>query len=124
TARNVALGVRVAYFGARAQKAAAAIARDTLANEERHLTQISGFVEAGERPRIDITQARTARANAQLRLTLAENAYAMARAELGRAMGTAGSEIDYDVGDETMPAVPGEDGHLPDLLAEALRARP
>ena len=50
--------VRAAYFRARAGKALIGVARQTLANQERHLAQITGFVKAGTRPEIDLAQAR------------------------------------------------------------------
>ena len=50
--------VRAAYFRARAAKAMIGVARQTLANLERHLVQITGFVQAGTRPEIDLAQAR------------------------------------------------------------------
>src|SRR5205085_3493398 len=40
---TVVLGVRTAFFNARAQKALVQVARETLANQERHLQQIQGF---------------------------------------------------------------------------------
>src|SRR5262249_33366723 len=70
---QVILGVRTAYFNARAAKALVQVAKETLANQERHLAQIQGFVEVGTRPEIDLAQARTDRANARLQLINAEN---------------------------------------------------
>ncbi|HET6923251.1 MAG TPA: TolC family protein [Anaeromyxobacteraceae bacterium] len=123
TALQVVLGVRTAFFTARASKDLVGVARETLANQEAHLRQIRGFVEVGTRPEIDLAQARTDRANAQVQLINAENAYQTARARLNQAMGTEGP-ADYDVADDTMPAVEGEDQPLEALLAEAIRARP
>jgi outer membrane protein len=123
TALQVVLGVRTAFFTARANKDLVGVARETLANQEAHLRQIRGFVEVGTRPEIDLAQARTDRANAQVQLITAENAYETARAQLNQAMGIEGP-ADYDVADDTMPAVEGEDQPLETLLAEAIRARP
>ncbi len=123
TALQVVLGVRSAFFTARASKDLVGVARETLANQEAHLRQIRGFVEVGTRPEIDLAQARTDRANAQVQLITAENAYQTARAQLNQAMGIEGP-TDYDVADDTMPAVEGEDQPLETLLAEAIRARP
>ena len=115
--------VRTAYFAARAAKDLVAVARETLANQEAHLRQIQGFVEVGTRPEIDLAQARTDRANARVQLINAENGYEVAKAQLNLAMGIEGP-TDYDIGDETLPSVPGEDGSGDELLGEALRARP
>jgi len=47
----------------------------------------------------------------------------VARAQLNQAMGIA-ADTDYDVGDDTLPAVPGETGPVGTLIDEAIRARP
>jgi outer membrane protein len=123
TTLQVALGVRMTYFAAWAQKAMVAVGRGTLANQERHLAQIAGFVEVGTRPQIDLAQARADRANAKVMLIAAEAAYASAKAALNAAIGVTG-EIDYDVADEGLAEVPGETGATGPLVEQALRARP
>ena len=65
---DVALGVRAAFFSARAAKELLRVAKETLDNQERHLEQMQGFVEVGTRPAIDLAQARTDRANARVQL--------------------------------------------------------
>ena len=105
------------------REGAGAVAHETLANQERHLEQIQGFVEVGTRPPIDLAQARTERANARVQLINAENGYATAKAQLNQAMGVE-APTDYDVADESFPAVAGEERPLEPLLDEALRARP
>jgi outer membrane protein len=119
----VLFGVRSAYFQARAAKSAVTVAVDTLANQQKHLDQIQGFVEVGTRPEIDLAQAKTDVANAHVQLITAQNAYAIAKAQLNQAMGVEGS-TDFDVADETQPAVAGEDDATDVLLDEALKARP
>ncbi|HZS36906.1 MAG TPA: TolC family protein [Polyangia bacterium] len=115
--------VRTAYFNARAQKALVEVAHETLANQERHLQQIEGFVKVGTRPEIDLAQARTDRANAAVQVITAENGYETAKAQLNQAMGIEGT-TEYDVADETMNAVEGEDLSTDQQLAEAIKARP
>jgi outer membrane protein len=115
--------VRAAYFRARASKALIGVANQTLANLERHLVQITGFVKAGARPEIDLAQARAGRANARVGLIRAETDFTVARAQLNQAMGVAG-DTDYDVADETFAPVPGEGGANGALIDEAIRARP
>jgi outer membrane protein len=115
--------VRTAYFRASAQKSLVAVARQTLGNRQRHLEQIRGFVHAGTRPDIDLAQAVADEANARVQVIRSENNYAVARAELNRAMGTTGG-TDYDVADETLPPQPGEASAVGALIDEAIRARP
>lgn len=123
TTRDVTLGVRSAYFSARAAKDLVQVARETLANQQAHLEQITAFVEVGTRPEIDAVQARTDRANARVALIKAENDYATAKAQLDNAVGVA-PETGYEVADDDMPPIAGEDGEPGVLVAEALAARP
>lgn len=117
--------VRTAYFRAVAGKSLVAVARQTLANRQRHLEQIRGFVHAGTRPDIDLAQAVADEANARVQTIRAENGYAVARAQLNEAMGTTG-DTDFDVADETFPPLPGEGTgtEMGSLIDEALHARP
>jgi outer membrane protein len=123
TEAQVAYNARVAFFTARADKDLVGVARDTLANQEKHLAQVQGYVEVGTHPEIDLTQARADRATAQLQLINAENAYAVAKAVLNQAMGVERS-IDYDLSDEDLPAVQDEDGNVERLVDEAKHLRP
>jgi outer membrane protein len=120
--QDVAQAVRAAYFEARAARTLLAVSEETLANVQRHLEQISGFVAAGARAEIDLAQARTDLANARVDLISSQNGYDSARARLVQAVG--GALVgDYDVADESMPVVAGEDGTTDALLARALPAR-
>jgi outer membrane protein len=123
TLQQVMFNVRIAYFQARAAKGLVGVAKDTLANQEKHLEQTQGFVEAGTQAEIALAQSKTDVANAKVQLITAENAYETAKAQLNDAMGVEGS-TDYDVADETLPPVRGEEGTTDTLLAEALQARP
>lgn len=123
TEQQAVLAVRTAYFQARAAKDLVGVARATLGNQQAHLEQIAGFVKLGTRPPIDLAQARTNVANAQVQLVNAENGYDTARARLNQAMGVEGP-IDYDVASEGLPPVSGEDGTAEALVDEALRSRP
>jgi outer membrane protein len=115
--------VRVRFFEARAFKELVAVAQETLRNHEQHLQQIAGFVSAGTRAEIDLAQARTDRANAQVDLINAENAYLAGKARLNEAIGV-DAGTDYDVADESLPQIEGEDGALDRLVERALAARP
>jgi outer membrane protein len=116
-------GVRRAYFTARANKELVDVANETLVNQKKHLTQVQGFVAAGTQPEVAAAQQRAAVANAQVLLIGAQNAYETAKAQLNQAAGIAGG-TDYDVGDETIPAIEDEDQPLDVLVAKALSARP
>ncbi len=123
TLLQVLLGVRTTYFTARAGKDLVKVASDTLVNQEAHLRQIEGFVRVGTRPDIDLAQARTDRANAEVQLINAQNAYLTAKAQLNQAMGLV-QDTDYEVADEVLPPVRGEDQPIDALVAEALKGRP
>jgi outer membrane protein len=123
TRAAVALDVRATYFDAVAAKALLGVARETLANTERHLEQVRAFVEIGTRPPIDLALERTNVANARVSLIQAENAYATARVRVEQAIG-ATDLGPWEIADESLPPVPGEEGAPEPLLAEALAARP
>ena len=121
--QNVVVDVRRSYFTARAQKALVGVARESLANVEKHLVQIQGFVNVGTRPEIDLAQARTDVASNRLLLINAENAYAVARAQLGRAIGLP-DVGELDVADDELPPVEGEDLSTDALVTRAIAGRP
>ena len=121
--QQAAQAVRAAFFSARGAKALLAVSEDSLLNIERHLAQIQAFVQAGARAEIDLLQLRTDRANARVDLISAQNSYASAKAQLNAAMGVT-SDADYDVADDAMPAIAGEDGPLAPLYQRALHDRP
>jgi outer membrane protein len=120
---QTALQVRAAYFAARAARELVDVAAETVANQEAHLRQIEGFVRAGTRPTIDLAQARTDRANAEVQRISAENGYQTALLQLDQAMGLE-APLDFDVGDDTMPPIRGEEEELGALLPEGLEHRP
>ncbi len=123
TLAQVLYAVRTAYFQARAAKGLVKVANDTLANQQKHMQQAEGFVDVGTQPEISLAQARTDVANAKVQLINAENGYDTARAQLNLAMGVEHPEP-YDVADETLPAIDGEDATTETLLDEAVKARP
>ncbi len=117
------LNVQVSYLNAGARRDLVQVARETLANQELHLKQITGFVQVGTRPEIDLAQARTDEANARVQLITAQNNYAISKAQLNQAMGVEGP-TDYDVGNDTIPPFAQEDQLLAPLLDLALHTRP
>jgi outer membrane protein len=123
TAQQLDLTVRATFFGARANRALAAVAREAVANLLRHLAQTQAFVSAGTRPDIELFQARADLASAQVQSINADNNYSQSRALLNQAMGIEGP-IDYDVADQSLGPTPGEDAPTEEMLVEALKARP
>lgn len=119
---QVGFNLRSAYYNAAAARALLKVAQENLQNQEAHLRQIQGFVEAGTRPEIDLAQARTDRANAKVQLINAEVAYDTDKALLNQAMGVEGG-TDFNVADPAARDVPGEGGATDELLDEALKAR-
>jgi outer membrane protein len=120
---QVAFNLRSAYFTAAAARALVKVAAETLNNQEAHLRQIQGFVEAGTRPEIDLAQARTDRANAKVQLINAQVAYDTGKALLNQTMGVErGTE--YEVVDPPAEVAPGEDDSTDAILPVALKARP
>lgn len=120
---QLAFNLRQVYYTTAAAKALVRVAKENLRNQDAHLRQIQGFVEAGTRPEIDLAQARTDRANAQVQLINAEVAYDTDKALLNQAMGVEGG-VDWDVADVPSQAIPGEDGSADDLMGDAMSARP
>jgi outer membrane protein len=120
---DVDSGVRAAFFTARAQRDLVRVAQETVTNDEAHLRQVQGFVDVGTQPAIALAQTRAQLAGARLQLIQADNAYATARSQLLQAMGEPGS-LDFDVADDTLPPVQGEEGPVDPLVDEAIAARP
>jgi outer membrane protein len=121
--QTVMFGVRSAFFAARANRELVKVAQDTVANQQRHLNQVKGFVEVGTHPEIDLAQALTDVANAKVQLIQAQNGYATSRAQLNQAMGVEAS-TDYDVSDDQMTPIDGENGTLDSLVDTAVATRP
>ncbi|MES1171711.1 MAG: TolC family protein [Bacteroidota bacterium] len=120
---NVRLAVLQAFFRARAQKALIGVARAGVDNQQRHVDQIKGFTAAGLRPEIDLARVKTDLANARVVLINTQNAYDLAKAQLDQSMGVS-APAPYDVADNDLPAVDGEDAAAARLVEDALARRP
>jgi len=123
TRLQVTLGVRRAYFNARAMKELVGVADETLRDQNKHLVQVQGFVTVGTQPPIALAQQKAAVANAQVFLITAQNNYETAKAQLNQAAGLT-QETDYDVADETVAPIGDEDQPLQALAARAMAGRP
>jgi len=123
TLSEVLFTVRTSFFQARAAKGLVDVAKETLADQQKHLEQTQGFVDVGTQAEIALAQAKASVANAKVGLITAENGYRTSKAQLNQAMGVERS-LDYDVADDSAPAVEGETGTADSLLDEAIKARP
>jgi outer membrane protein len=123
---EVVLAVQRSYFTALAQQELVRVASESVANQQKHVSQIQGLVNAGIRPDIDLARVRTDLANAKVQLISAENGVALARAALEQQMGKPleGAAGGYQLADEQSPPVPGETAPLDTLVDSAFSARP
>ncbi len=123
TSRSVALSIRATYFNAVAAKSLVSVAQETLANERKHIDQVRAQVEVGTRPPVDLVSERVNLANAQVQLIQAENNYATTRVQVEQAIG-APDLGPWEIAEETLPPVQGEEAAPEILLQEAFGARP
>jgi outer membrane protein len=120
---DAAYNVRLAFFGARASRGLIDVAKETFANQQRHLDQVKGFVEVGSRPEIDLAQARTDVANARVALITAENNYEVGKAQLNQTMGVE-RDTGYELGGGELAPVDLEDSVIDEQMAVAVKGRP
>jgi outer membrane protein len=120
---NTILAVRKAFFLAQANRALIQVQEETLVNEVKHQTQTEGFVKVGTQPQIALAQARTDVANAKVALINAQNNYRIAKAQLNQTMGIV-QGVDYDVANEELPELAGENQSVAQLTDIALHERP
>lgn len=122
TVEDLVLGVRLAFIDAREARALIRVAEETLANQERHLTETEAFVEIGSKPAIDLARLRTQVADARAARIRAENDYQLAKVRLARAMGV--PDAGFEVADVALGPVEGEAARPGQLTAAAGRGRP
>jgi outer membrane protein len=123
TELQVLLTTRKAFFTARANHSLVRVADETVKNEEKHVVQVKGFVAAGTQPEIALATELTNLANDKVQLITAQNNYEIAKAQLNQSMGIVAS-TDYDVADDGLPPIEGEDGSDEALVQYALKNRP
>lgn len=87
TILQVSLDARVAFYAALAADQLVIITQESVATQERHLQQMTGFVEAGTRTRVDLAQSRADLAAAELNLARAHGQRDTARAQLSATLG-------------------------------------
>jgi outer membrane protein TolC len=86
-ALQVEFDARSAFYNALAAEQAVAVARESVATQQRHFDQMKGFVEVGTRTRVDLAQSQADLASAQLTLVKAIGMLDGARATLAGALG-------------------------------------
>jgi outer membrane protein len=123
TELQVLLSVRQAFFTARADKALVFVAEETLRNEEKHVVQVRGFVAAGTQPEIALATELTTLGNDRVSVITSQNNYEIAKAQLNQAIGIVG-DTNYDVAEEGLAVIAGEEGPDDKLIEDALKARP
>lgn len=84
---QVVLGVRQSYYGVLKAERDRAVAADSVRMFEQHLAQAKAFLDAGKKPRFDVTKAEVDLSNARLELIKAENNLRVARVVLSGSMG-------------------------------------
>lgn len=123
TQLTVALNVRRAYYVAAAQAALVSVAEETLTNTKLHLSQANALVGVGQGTGIDVAQAKTQVANAELALINARNALTLSLVSLSQAVGVLTPQ-EWQVNDALPPPAPHEDDEVTALVQQALDARP
>ncbi len=115
------LNVRVAYYGVLAAEELLQARKDNVANQRKHLEQVTAFHDVGTRPKIDVTKQEVATASAEVDLRQAEENLQVAKAALATAMGIPIEQAPEPV--NTLNEVPNP-GTLEQLMAEGEKQRP
>lgn len=87
TQDQVIFTVKQAYYNFLLAIRTRDVAKESVANFQKHLEQARGFFEVGTKPKFDVTKAEVDLGNAQLSLIKAENQVRLARVNLNNAMG-------------------------------------
>jgi outer membrane protein len=98
TRLTVILNVDQAYYSVLQTKRLITVAEDTVKQTQEHLDQARGFYQAGTQPKIYVTNAEVALANAQLALIQTRNNYQVAQVTLNTAMGLR-EDLQYEIED-------------------------
>jgi outer membrane protein len=87
---QVALDVKLAYYGALAAETQLSVAEEAVASQKKHLAQARAFLEVGQKTKIDVAASESDLANAELTLARARGALDSARVALANALGDEG----------------------------------
>ncbi|MGV3624027.1 MAG: TolC family protein [Archangium sp.] len=123
TELQISLGVRQAYFNASAQLTLLKVFEQIVANSQFYVKAIEGLVSASQRTAIDVAQAKTQLANAQLNVINARNQYQVALANLNAAIGARETQ-QWVIDEVQLGAIEGEEDPLDNLVKRAVESRP
>lgn len=87
TTDQVVFNVKQAYYNLLETERAKVVAKEAVAQFQRHLDQARGFFEVGTKPKFDVTKAEVDLSTARLNLIRAENQVSLARVTLNNTMG-------------------------------------
>ncbi len=121
--RDIVFNVRLAYIDVLEAEAMVEVNRETLENEERHLLQTEAFVEAGERPRIDLVRFQTRVEEARAALVMAKSDLETGRARLLRVIGLPGEPTAFEIEEPELPTLEVESLAFEKLLELAFEER-
>jgi outer membrane protein TolC len=122
TRQQIILTVRQDFFTAWLAQANLAIQQASLEDQLQHLQQAQGFYEVGTKAKVDVTNAQSLVATAQLAVLKAQNALDVAWVALNVAMGLPRDTryaLVVDARDNTLPVLSRDE-----LLRRALAVRP
>lgn len=120
TAQGLILSVIQAFFDVLKQSQSVRINQENLRNAQAQLNQAQGFLAAGTKAKIDVTNAEAAVANARVALIQATDAESKARVALATAMGETGRFA----GSLAQEKLPAPDWSLPAAVKLAMAHRP
>jgi outer membrane protein len=118
---QIVLQVKLAYYQVLQARKAEEVAREAVAQFQKHLEQAQGFYDTGRSPKFDVTKAEVDLGNARLNLINAENATRLAFLNLNNAMGISDAP-EYTVEDNLSLRHP--EITLDEALKTAYRNRP
>ena len=121
TKQAVILNVKTAFYGVLQAQYLIDVAQDTVNQTQLHLDQAQGFYQAGTQPKIYVTNAEVALANAKLALIQGKNNYSVARVTLNNAMGLR-QDLNFEI--EKKIEIKPEVIPLEEILKTAYERRP
>ena len=121
TRLTVILNVDQAYYSVLQAKRLITVAEDAVRQTQEHLNQAQGFYQAGTQPKIYVTNAEVAFANAQLALIQTRNNDQVAQVTLNTAMGLR-QDLQYEIEDNL--AYKPREITLAEILTTAYVKRP
>ncbi len=122
TAADTVRDVQIIYYEILKKKGFVEVGEESVRIQQVHLNQAKAFVEAGVRPKIDVTRSEVELANTRLRLLRADYALRAAFLDLENRMGGPPSIYEYDLAD--VPVNGFYDIKPESAVADAFHLRP